>query len=272
MNRPAFILTALALTALAIYLFVSAPAPLPTEAAASGELIPIEVVLATVAAENDVVRALWTQEIVGAGTRAGLAFSEEWKERGVDAGPLPALFLRESAASLEVVPTPLSLFLGSDFPINPSNQFQGRQVEAFEQIRASGQPQFFLAEDIGLYTAMFPDFATVEPCIVCHNEHPDTPKSDWQLGDIMGATTWAYPKEAVSTDEYLEIIAALRNSFAEVYESYLQKTETFAEPPLIGDRWPRDGYYLPSTDVFMAEFTRRASAATLADLLQSERR
>ncbi len=267
MMKRTFPLIALALIALSIYLFVSAPPPLQTAAVESGVMIPIEQVLRTVSAENDLARALWTQEIVGAGQVAGLAFDEDWRESTVEAGPLPALFLRESAANLETYPVPLSLFLGSDFPINPSNQFSGAQTDRFEQIKATGEPQFFYADDTQLHTAMFPDYASVQPCIVCHNEHPDTPKADWELNDVMGATTWAYPKAEVSLTEYMEIISAVRRSFAETYTTYLEKTATFTNPPPIGDQWPSEGYYLPSAEIFMQEFTRRASSQTLNDLL-----
>jgi hypothetical protein len=269
MNTPGYIITALALIALSIYLFVQAPSALPEEDAVSGELIPIGTVLRVVAAENDAVRALWTREIVGAGGTAGLAFNENWRDEDLEAGPLPALFLRLAATSLEKNPIPLSLFLGSDFPISPSNQFTGRQMEAFEQIRASGEPQFFLAEDTFLHTAMFADYASVEPCVACHNDHPDSPKTDWVLNDLMGATTWAYPKEAVTMDEFLALVAATRQGFREAYEEYLVKVATFDNPPEIGEQWPRDGYFLPTADVFLAEFEAIASARSMELILST---
>ncbi len=268
MTRPAWMITALALTVWAIYLFVQAPASLPEEGAATGELIPIETVFTVVAKENDIVRALWTREIVGAGKKAGLAFDEAWRDKTVEAGPLPALFLRAAATSLEKHPIPLSLFLGSDFPINPSNLFAGRQAEMFKTLKTTQEAQFFFAEDTKRHTAMFPDFASVKPCVTCHNAHADSPKTDWVLNDVMGATTWAYPKETVTMDEFLNIITAVRQGFREAYNAYLEKTATFAKPPEIGDQWPRQGYYVPSADVFMAAFVRLASARTV-DLLLS---
>ncbi|ETX02689.1 MAG: hypothetical protein ETSY1_02670 [Candidatus Entotheonella factor] len=269
MTKPSWIITVLALIVTAVYLFIQAPQPLPAEEAASGKQIPIETVLTLVAAENDTVRALWTREIVGAGKKVGLAFDEEWRDPDVEAGPLPALFLREAATSLEKNPIRLSLFLGSDFPISASNLFTGRQDDMFKIIKQTNQPQFFFAEDTHLYTAMFPDVASVKPCVTCHNEHPDTPKADWVLGDIMGATTWSYPKASVTMDEFMEIITALRKSFQDAYEGYLEKVATFSKPPLVGDQWPRDGKYtLPSAEAFLREFTQRASAHTV-DLLLS---
>ena len=269
MKSPAFILTALALVVLGIYLFVQAPAPLPEEGAVTGKTVSVDHVLTLVAAENDIVRALWTKEIVGAGKKAGLAFDEHWQDESLEAGPLPALFLRLAAASLEKNPVPLSVFLGSDFPISPSNAFQGRQIEMFELIKQDLQPQFFFEEDTELYTAMFADVASVEGCVSCHNEHADSPKVDWVLNDVMGATTWAYPKQEMTNDEFLEVITAVRHSFRDAYIAYLDKVDTFENPPEIGENWPRDGYYLPTAEVFLAEFESRASANTV-DLLLAQ--
>ena len=269
MTKPTWFMSALVLLVFAIYLFVQAPPPLPEEAVAVGEQIPIETVLTAVAAENDVVRALWTREIVGAGKKVGLAFDEHWRDQEVEAGPLPALFLREAAASLEKNPIPLSLFLGSDFPINPSNLFAGQQMERFERLKMDHKAQFFFTEDTKLYTAMFPDFASVQPCVTCHNEHSDSAKTDWVLNDVMGATTWAYPKATVTMDEFMDMITAVRQGFRDAYRAYLEKVATFAKPPKVGTTWPREGeYVLPSLDVFMGEFTQQASARTV-DLLLS---
>lgn len=267
MSSPTFLLTALSLLLSTVYLFIQAPAPLPDANQATGQLIPIETVFQLVAAENNVVRALWTSEIVGAGKAVGLAFKEEWRENGVAAGPLPALFLREAAAYLESDPVPLSLFLGSDFPINPSNGFTTQQLAMFAQVKTSQAPQFFYAEDTQRYTALFPDIAAVQACVDCHNAHPDSPKQDWALNDVMGATTWAYPKKAVTLEEMLTIIHALRQSFRAVYSSYLDKVATFDKPPVIGEQWPRAGYYLPTADHFMAEFAQRAAPQTTELLL-----
>ncbi len=267
MNRPANIITILILATLIVYLFVQAPAPLPEENAVAGETISINTVFQLVAAENDVARALWTREIVGMGKKAGLKFDENWRDKDIQAGPLPALFLREAATSLEKNVIRLSLFLGSDFPINSSNLFEGLQKEAFKKIKKDHQPHFFYAQDTELYTGMFPDYASVQPCVSCHNDHPDSPKTDWELDDVMGATTWAYPRETVNRDEIIKIIASLRKGFRDAYTAYIEKTATFSRKPEIGTRWPRDGYFLPSVDVFIDEFSKRASQSSMKFLL-----
>ena len=207
--------------------------------------------LGIVESENDVVRALWTEEIVEAGKKVGLEFDEDWRERGVEAGPLPALFLRETAKSLEKNRIRLSLYLGSDFPINTANRFDGIQKENMAIMKNTREPQFFYTEDTGLYSVSFPDIAVAHSCVQCHNEHEQSPKSDWKIHDVMGATTWSYPSETVAFEEAIEILAVLRKGFMDAYSGYLQKTSSFSHRPQIGEKWPRDGYYLPSLDVFM---------------------
>jgi len=123
--------------------------------------------------------------------------------------------------------------------------------------------------DTGLYTAMFPDEALVEGCVTCHNEHEDSPRDDWQLHDVMGATTWAYPNARLTGTEILELLVALRTSFRAAYQAYLDKVIEFDNPPQIGTRWPVEGYYLPSTDVFMDEVARRTGHASLEALLNA---
>lgn len=268
MKNAGFTLTALVLTALIVYLFVSAPPPLPEQAAVNAS-IPVDRVFALVEAENDAARALWTREIVAAGKPVGLRFGEDWREAGEEAGPLPALFLRETAKNLERNPVRLSLFLGSDAPINSANRFEGRQKDAFVAMRRTGEPQFFQMPDTRLHTAMFPDEAVTEACVSCHNEHEDSPKKDWQLHDVMGATTWAYPEDRLTAEEMLGVLAALRSSIRSAYQAYLDKVATFGNPPEIGTRWPREGYYLPSTDVFMAALDESSARASLDAILDA---
>ena len=112
-----------------IYLVAQAPAPLADESEIKGVKIHVNTLLQLVANENNKARTLWTKRIVVDGKKAGLKFGEDWRKKGIDEGPLPALFLRETASLLEKSPIPLSLFLGSDFPISQANKFKGHQAD-----------------------------------------------------------------------------------------------------------------------------------------------
>ncbi|MBA2539360.1 MAG: hypothetical protein H0V17_06985 [Deltaproteobacteria bacterium] len=249
------------------YLFITAPPPLEARSI-DARAIPIHRVFAMLEAENDHSRALWTQEIVERGKESGLTFDEHWRDASVEAGPLPALFLRETARALERRGVRLGLFLGSRFPINTANRFTGAQQARFTTLEATGEPQVFFDPTTRLQTAMFSDRAVVDACASCHNTHADSPKRDWTQGAIMGATTWIYPDERIDVRRALELLAALRTAIRSAYTAYLDKTRTFAAPPVIGTRWPRDGYAVPAADVFMRELSRRSSDATLCDLLE----
>jgi hypothetical protein len=67
----------------------------------------------------------------------------------------------------------------------------------------------------------------------------------------------------------ISVLAALRSSVRGAYQAYLDKAATFGKPPEIGVRWPREGYYLPSVDVFMSALNESAAGASLEALLDA---
>jgi adenylate cyclase len=258
------------LVVLGIYLFATAPADL--DDAGGGRKVPVETLFRMLDAENASVRKLYTAEIVTPGLKNGLKYREDWKEKNVHAGPLPALVLRETANRLQQRVPELSLFLGSVFPIEASNNFKGEQLAYFDKIDKSGEPQFFLDQSTGRYTAMFADVAGAPACVTCHNEHPKSPRKDWKLKDTMGATTWSFPRDEVTTDEMVAILAAYRAAALDTYGAYLKETESFAEAqrPQLGEQWPKDGLFLPDADTFRLRVEQINSSASLNRLLQTQ--
>jgi hypothetical protein len=249
-----------------IYLFVSAPPELPD--APAGQRIPAEKALALLDAENAAIRALYTREIVGEGTKQGLAFREDWKKDDVAAGPLPALLLRETSNRLQMRVPGLGLFLGSDFPIAKENLFGGEQAAQYREVKKTLRPRFFFDAAQGRTTAMFPDRAAAEACVRCHNEHPNSPKRDWVLGEPMGATTWSYAGRQVSAETMVHMVGELRRAAVEAYGSYLQMVARFpaGARPEVGEKWPRDGFFLPDQETFRRAVETRNSASTLSAL------
>jgi hypothetical protein len=267
---PRSVLALAALSVIGIYLFATAPADLDATAG-GGRDVPVDVMFRMLDAENASVRAIYTAEIVTPGLKNGLKYAEDWKQKHVEAGPLPALLLRETANRLQQRVPELSLFLGSNFPIEASNAFRGVQNDYFAKIDRSGEPQFFRDASTGRHTAMFPDIASAPACVTCHNEHPKSPRKDWKLDDTMGATTWSFARDKVSTQELIDILAAYRASAIDTYAAYLKKTEGFADAarPALGTRWPSDGRYLPDLDTFRQRVEARNSMATLNLLMQA---
>ena len=243
---------------------------LPEESASAKPSFSAADAFHIVAKENDVARTLYTKAIVGAGKKKGLKFDEDWEMAEVEAGPLPALFLRGISSEIKSGSVPLGLYLGSDFPVRKSNKFTGKQAELFAQIKEDAEARIFLDSENQLQTAMFPDFGTAAACITCHNEHPETMKTDWKLGDIMGATTWTYPKDSLTYEEVVEIVGAYRKGAIATYNKYLDKMSGFKTEaiPEIGDKWPSEGFYLPTAEVFMDSVGKLASAETMVGILK----
>jgi hypothetical protein len=264
------IVAMLLLLALCIYLFAEAPMPLPDRNAYFGEeLVPMKTVFNMLATENNAARGLYTRRIVGDGKIQKLNFHERWHNDSIEAGPLPALFLRETALQLEKSGVRLGLFLGSDFPIVSTNKLINNQLAIFEQMKLDQQPRFFYDENTQRHTAMFIDIASTAACVSCHNQHPNSPKTDWKLGDIMGATTWTFPKDSVSMDEVRLLLASYRQSAAGAYAIYLEKMNKNKKNkiPMIGEKWPHQGYFLPTTAVFMDSLNTLTAKYTLNTLL-----
>lgn len=244
-----------------------------SETATIENAFSVEEVLEMVAAENDVTRTLYTKAIVGGGKKQGMKFDEDWRKDDVEAGPLPALFLRGVATSIKKSPVPLGLYLGSDFPINAANKFVGKQADLFETIKKDQEPQFFYDEEQKLHTAMFADLASAGACVSCHNDHKQTSKSDWELGDVMGATTWQYPKDSLTYKETVAVLNSYAKGTVDIYVEYLNEIEAFkeSEKPEIGDKWPADGKYLPTAEVFLDSVKKLTSYATMKHLVAANK-
>ncbi|MDO5969104.1 DUF3365 domain-containing protein [Flavivirga aquimarina] len=244
--------------------------PEENKASASTEnVFSVAEVLEMVSKENDVTRTLYTKAIVGKGKTQGMKFDEDWRKDDVEAGPLPALFLRGVATSIKKSPVPLGLYLGSDFPVNAANKFVGKQAVLFEKIKEDQEPQFFYDEEQELHTAMFADVAGADACVTCHNNHKQSPKTDWKLGDVMGATTWQYPKDSLSYKETVAVLNSYAKGTVDIYMEYLDEIKAFekSEKPVIGDKWPVEGNYLPTAEVFLDSVKKLSSYETMKHLV-----
>lgn len=266
-KKTFLVIIVLAFLTLNSYLFFTAPEPLKEMTNEERYTFSVYDGFKIIASLNDEYRTYYTNKIVGDGKKTGLKFDEHWEDNEIEAGPLPALFLRSTSAFLEKSPVPLSLYLGSDFPISESNLLTGVQAEKFREIKEDLQPRYFVDKETERYIGMFPDFASANACVSCHNNHVNSPKKDWKLNDVMGATTWAFPSDSLTTNELIKWIDVYTQSANHAYSSYLDKTKTFehSEKIIIGTKWPSEGYFLPTVNSFSDTVLSRSSL----DLIKS---
>lgn len=138
-------------------------------------------------------RALYTSEVVSRARAAGITVTHDYRERP-DAIPLPATLTHLVGERMQH-----SLRLYSDKPF-PWRTQSGGPADAFERealiaLRAAPDRPFFRFEPSPQGGALRYAVADVmgAACVSCHNTHPDSPKTDWRVGDVRGALSFSMP-------------------------------------------------------------------------------
>jgi len=121
--------------------------------------------------------------------------SEHWKED--KALVLPAQMFRAGAEMVRDKGASFSYSLLSLWPVNKQNAPKtDAEKKGLEYIAANKGKNFYAEETLGgkkYFTAIYADTAVAPACVSCHNNHKDTPKTDFQLGDVMGGVVIRVP-------------------------------------------------------------------------------
>ena len=85
------------------------------------------------------------------------------------------------------------------WPINKQNapQTEAEKVGLQHIVDNKGE-NYYAEEELGgkkYFTAVYPDVAVAPVCASCHNEHKDTPRTDFKIGDVMGGVVIRIPLE-----------------------------------------------------------------------------
>ena len=73
---------------------------------------------------------------------------------------------------------------------------EGKTLRQLEAVAKDGSKPFYGEETLGktkYFTAIYPDKAVAQACVTCHNEHKDTPKKDFKMGQTMGGVVLRIP-------------------------------------------------------------------------------
>jgi hypothetical protein len=117
-----------------------------------------------------------------------LKATEHFKEE--KALPLPAQMLRMSAEAIaKEGGQPFSYALLSPWPINKQNGPRTESEKAgLRAVTETGKNHYTEEEIDGqrYFAAYYPDKAVALACARCHNEHADSPRKDFRIGDVLG--------------------------------------------------------------------------------------
>lgn len=118
-----------------------------------------------------------------------LKAGEHWKDEKLL--PLPAQMFRMGAERAREKTKNFSYSLLSLWPINKQNAPKTEAEKAGLKAVADQPSQNSYTDEtlngVSYLTAVYPDLAVSEACVTCHNNHQDSPRKDYKLGDVMGA-------------------------------------------------------------------------------------
>lgn len=122
--------------------------------------------------------------------------SEHWKDD--KALVLPAQMFRYGAEGVAEKKPGFTYALLSLWPVNKQNSPKTAiEKKGLEAVAKGGAP-FYAEETLGgkkYFTAIYPDKAVARACITCHNDHKDSPRRDFKMGETMGGVVVRLPMQ-----------------------------------------------------------------------------
>jgi hypothetical protein len=133
-------------------------------------------------------RLIYTREIVNRLTQQKIIrATEHFKDDQTLA--LPAQMLRMAATTVQEGAHGFTYALLSPWPINKQNAPRTKlETDGLKQVSDGAKP-FYGEETLGgkrYFTAIYPDKAVSDACVSCHNQNADSPRDDFEVGDVMG--------------------------------------------------------------------------------------
>lgn len=187
---------AITLTLVFVGANVNLPGAATTPNPSVGVSLPVETVADYVHAVIEADRDVYTRHVVERMQSKGIVVaSENWTEKNTL--PLPAQFLMESGKHIAKKGIGIRYRLISLWPINKQNAaaagFEETGLGTF--ITQPSRPYVGFTEAGGsrYFQAIYADLAVTQACIGCHNAHPNSPKRDFKLNEVMGGIVISIP-------------------------------------------------------------------------------
>lgn len=155
------------------------------------------------------IRGYYTKNIIAKAKKTGglkPAINHSQLPNGI---PLPATMIHELSGLLQKNQTSMSLYSAYPFPGRSSRQLDEFKKNAWDYLSKNPDGVYKQEEKRNGSTIMrvaIADKMTVQACVTCHNAHPDSPKTDWRLGDVRGVL-----EIASNTDEAVAAASSLTN-------------------------------------------------------------
>ncbi|MGD2138624.1 MAG: DUF3365 domain-containing protein [Gammaproteobacteria bacterium] len=150
-------------------------------------------------------RAVYTRKIVNRLVKKDKVIKASEHFEDEQALALPAQMFRFGAEMVaeraEALPdVSFSYSLQSLWPVNSQNAPKTDAEKTGLKFVAENKGQnYYTTETLGgqtYFTAVYADTAVAPVCVSCHNDHKDSPKRDFKLGDVMGGVVIRIPVDS----------------------------------------------------------------------------
>ena len=163
---------------------------------AQKNLVPAKKVADYIHAVLESDRLIYTEFVVNRLQNNNVVHASEhwWKEKAL---LLPAQFLLYASDLIAHQRMGLMYKLMSPWPINQYNgavtKFEKQGMGVVVRNPKDTYIGTYTVHDRQFFEAIYPDFAVSKACVSCHNSHPNSPKRDFKLNDVMGGIMLSFP-------------------------------------------------------------------------------
>jgi uncharacterized protein DUF3365 len=159
------------------------------------DMVSSEKVAAFIHAVLEANRNNYTENVVSKLRRDGIEAHEHWRdERGV---PLPAQFLMETGRLVALKDLNFSFRLASLTPVyvwnGPNSDLERQGLAAVQKDPDRPHYGYVTKSGTKYFQAIYADRAVSNACVECHNSHPNSPRRDFKLNDVMGGIVIIFP-------------------------------------------------------------------------------
>jgi methyl-accepting chemotaxis protein len=147
-------------------------------------------------------RAFYTNEVVSRAKQSGLRIDHDYAMRN-DTLPFPATLVKALGKEIEKRHPGTSIRLYSEFPFPyraTTETYDAFEKEALTVLKQTPKTPFYRLEDVNGRLSMRYAMADImgESCVACHNAHPESPKTNWKVGDVRGVLEIIVPVETTA--------------------------------------------------------------------------
>lgn len=164
--------------------------------------VPLKVMADALHTVLDSDRAIYTTKVVGRLVKKEKVITASEHFMDDKALPLPAQMFRMGAENVaqRIADNPdvnFSYSLQSLWPINRQNAPKTNEEKTgLKFIADNPGKNYYSEETLGgtkYFTAIYPDVGVAPVCVSCHNQHKDSPKTDFKIGEVMGGVVIRIP-------------------------------------------------------------------------------